>query len=287
MAYFYGAFFLFIDNPWTLYGFIVWKRVVSPLIKTSPFMFHGKKQVIQVWMLSKHDIIFIFRLNVPLRTNINLKRKWVLLSFVLSSVYCCTISGEKPQNVFYLWHIVLHLPLACGYIERLGDHKFNIVCQMKHFCGAGSPHSLLDAFSVCHVLAACCKYLCIGNVTETTNRCFSFAFQPGLIEATKALLWRTRFAVICYEFLSYISKAACDTVLFHSQGCSKNSPGLHVVMGNEACDMDSMVSALTFAYFLSKVCNAEPNKPLLLRCAWKIVPEIIDVIILDYCFVHH
>ncbi len=123
MAYFYGACFLFI----------VWKRAVSPLIKTSPFMFHGKKQVIQVWMLSKHDIIFIFRLNVPLRTNINLKRKWVLLSFVLSAVYCCTISGEKPQNVFYLWHIVLHLPLACGYIERLGDHKFNIVCQMKHF----------------------------------------------------------------------------------------------------------------------------------------------------------
>uniref|UniRef100_A0A8C2CAE1 Prune exopolyphosphatase n=1 Tax=Cyprinus carpio TaxID=7962 RepID=A0A8C2CAE1_CYPCA len=34
--------------------------------------------------------------------------------------------------------------------------------------------------------------------------------------------------------------------------CSKNSPGLHVVMGNEACDMDSMVSAMTFAYFLSK-----------------------------------
>ncbi|ROJ29326.1 Exopolyphosphatase PRUNE1 [Anabarilius grahami] len=36
------------------------------------------------------------------------------------------------------------------------------------------------------------------------------------------------------------------------KACSKNSPGLHVVMGNEACDVDSMVSALTFAYFLSK-----------------------------------
>lgn len=34
----------------------------------------------------------------------------------------------------------------------------------------------------------------------------------------------------------------------------KNSSGqLHVVLGNEACDIDSMVSALTFAYFLSKV----------------------------------
>lgn len=34
----------------------------------------------------------------------------------------------------------------------------------------------------------------------------------------------------------------------------KKSLGLlHVVLGNEACDMDSMVSAITFAYFLSKV----------------------------------
>lgn len=34
----------------------------------------------------------------------------------------------------------------------------------------------------------------------------------------------------------------------------KNSSGqLNVVLGNEACDLDSMVSALTLAYFLSKV----------------------------------
>lgn len=30
-------------------------------------------------------------------------------------------------------------------------------------------------------------------------------------------------------------------------------PGFHVVLGNEACDVDSMVSALAYAYFLSKV----------------------------------
>ncbi|TRY86386.1 hypothetical protein DNTS_012150, partial [Danionella cerebrum] len=42
---------------------------------------------------------------------------------------------------------------------------------------------------------------------------------------------------------------SCRDVL---EGCGRNSPGLHVVMGNEACDMDSMVSALTFAYLLSK-----------------------------------
>ncbi|XP_017334001.1 exopolyphosphatase PRUNE1 isoform X2 [Ictalurus punctatus] len=37
----------------------------------------------------------------------------------------------------------------------------------------------------------------------------------------------------------------------------KNSSGqLHVVLGNEACDVDSMVSALTFAYFLSKTIDS-------------------------------
>lgn len=41
------------------------------------------------------------------------------------------------------------------------------------------------------------------------------------------------------------------------KGCCKDSPGLHVVMGNEACDMDSMVSALTFAYFLSKTLDSK------------------------------
>ncbi|XP_059836300.1 exopolyphosphatase PRUNE1 isoform X1 [Hypanus sabinus] len=31
-----------------------------------------------------------------------------------------------------------------------------------------------------------------------------------------------------------------------------SAPGVHVVMGNEACDLDSMVSAIAFAYFLTK-----------------------------------
>ncbi|GAA6232427.1 protein prune homolog isoform X1 [Lates japonicus] len=34
-------------------------------------------------------------------------------------------------------------------------------------------------------------------------------------------------------------------------------PQFHVVMGNEACDVDSMVSALAFAYFLSKTVHSE------------------------------
>ncbi|XP_066540195.1 exopolyphosphatase PRUNE1 isoform X2 [Hoplias malabaricus] len=47
---------------------------------------------------------------------------------------------------------------------------------------------------------------------------------------------------------------SCRDVL---QGHMKNSSGLlHVVLGNEACDMDSMVSALTFAYFLSKTLDS-------------------------------
>lgn len=37
------------------------------------------------------------------------------------------------------------------------------------------------------------------------------------------------------------------------QGHMNSSEQLHIVLGNEACDIDSMVSALTFAYFLSKV----------------------------------
>ncbi|XP_017260386.1 exopolyphosphatase PRUNE1, partial [Kryptolebias marmoratus] len=34
-------------------------------------------------------------------------------------------------------------------------------------------------------------------------------------------------------------------------------PGVHVVLGNEACDLDSMVSSLAFAYFLSKTVGGE------------------------------
>ncbi|XP_013884000.1 exopolyphosphatase PRUNE1 isoform X2 [Austrofundulus limnaeus] len=34
-------------------------------------------------------------------------------------------------------------------------------------------------------------------------------------------------------------------------------PGIHVVLGNEACDLDSMVSSLVFAYFLSKSAGGE------------------------------
>ncbi|KAG5856527.1 hypothetical protein ANANG_G00008880 [Anguilla anguilla] len=47
---------------------------------------------------------------------------------------------------------------------------------------------------------------------------------------------------------------SCQFVL---KGPPKSSPGLHVVLGNEACDLDSMVSSLTFAYFLSKVSGSE------------------------------
>ncbi|XP_024255155.1 exopolyphosphatase PRUNE1-like [Oncorhynchus tshawytscha] len=35
------------------------------------------------------------------------------------------------------------------------------------------------------------------------------------------------------------------------KGSSEGSSGIHVVLGNEACDLDSMVSSLAFAYFLS------------------------------------
>uniref|UniRef100_A0A3Q2CX63 Prune exopolyphosphatase n=1 Tax=Cyprinodon variegatus TaxID=28743 RepID=A0A3Q2CX63_CYPVA len=35
-------------------------------------------------------------------------------------------------------------------------------------------------------------------------------------------------------------------------------PGVHVVLGNEACDVDSMVSALAFAYFLFRTAGGDP-----------------------------
>ncbi|MCJ8728211.1 hypothetical protein PDJAM_G00001770 [Pangasius djambal] len=48
---------------------------------------------------------------------------------------------------------------------------------------------------------------------------------------------------------------SCRDVL---KGHMKNShEQLHVVLGNEACDIDSMVSALTFAYFLSKTFDSK------------------------------
>ncbi|KAM3873562.1 exopolyphosphatase PRUNE1 [Diretmus argenteus] len=37
----------------------------------------------------------------------------------------------------------------------------------------------------------------------------------------------------------------------------ETSPGFHVVLGNEACDLDSMVCALAYAYFLSKTLQSE------------------------------
>lgn len=41
-------------------------------------------------------------------------------------------------------------------------------------------------------------------------------------------------------------------------------PEFHVVLGNEACDLDSMVSALAYAYFLSQTAHSEvPVLPLL------------------------
>ncbi|XP_056617802.1 exopolyphosphatase PRUNE1 [Triplophysa dalaica] len=47
---------------------------------------------------------------------------------------------------------------------------------------------------------------------------------------------------------------SCRDVL---EGDCKDSPGLHIILGNEACDTDSMVSAMTFAYFLSKTLDSK------------------------------
>ncbi|XP_037639550.1 exopolyphosphatase PRUNE1 [Sebastes umbrosus] len=52
------------------------------------------------------------------------------------------------------------------------------------------------------------------------------------------------------EFLSSCSRAV-------KVDPDQAGSGFHVVLGNEACDMDSMVCALTYAYFLSKTGHSE------------------------------
>ncbi|XP_041843694.1 exopolyphosphatase PRUNE1 [Melanotaenia boesemani] len=52
------------------------------------------------------------------------------------------------------------------------------------------------------------------------------------------------------EFLSGCRQAVKGNV-------DRQGPGFHVVLGNEACDLDSMVSALAFAYFLFKTTHSE------------------------------
>uniref|UniRef100_A0A8C3ASJ9 Prune exopolyphosphatase n=1 Tax=Cyclopterus lumpus TaxID=8103 RepID=A0A8C3ASJ9_CYCLU len=53
---------------------------------------------------------------------------------------------------------------------------------------------------------------------------------------------------VYHERIMTFNPAAPTTVVNPDQAGS----GLHVVLGNEACDLDSMVCALTYAYFLSK-----------------------------------
>uniref|UniRef100_A0A1A7Z4L8 Prune homolog n=1 Tax=Iconisemion striatum TaxID=60296 RepID=A0A1A7Z4L8_9TELE len=47
------------------------------------------------------------------------------------------------------------------------------------------------------------------------------------------------------------------------ENTDQGGPRFHVVLGNEACDLDSMVSALAFAYFLFKTTDGEVILPLL------------------------
>ncbi|XP_061145685.1 exopolyphosphatase PRUNE1 isoform X6 [Syngnathus typhle] len=49
---------------------------------------------------------------------------------------------------------------------------------------------------------------------------------------------------------------ACHAAVQTSAGLPSGCP-FHVVLGNEACDLDSMVSSLAYAYFLSKTCGIE------------------------------
>ncbi|CAJ1061298.1 exopolyphosphatase PRUNE1 [Xyrichtys novacula] len=48
----------------------------------------------------------------------------------------------------------------------------------------------------------------------------------------------------------------CERAMKVSPG--EAGSGFHIVLGNEACDVDSMVCALAYAYFLSKTANSPP-----------------------------
>ncbi|KAJ8339629.1 hypothetical protein SKAU_G00342620 [Synaphobranchus kaupii] len=52
---------------------------------------------------------------------------------------------------------------------------------------------------------------------------------------------------------------SCSAALKHG---SEEHSGFHVVLGNEACDVDSMVSALSFAYFLFKTSGSSGRTPV-------------------------
>uniref|UniRef100_A0A3Q2VBH7 Prune exopolyphosphatase n=1 Tax=Haplochromis burtoni TaxID=8153 RepID=A0A3Q2VBH7_HAPBU len=58
-----------------------------------------------------------------------------------------------------------------------------------------------------------------------------------------------------------------EEFLTSCQRAVKVGPGFHVVLGNEACDIDSMVSALAYAYFLSKVSHSPISQFLNLNYA--------------------
>uniref|UniRef100_A0A3Q2WLS5 Prune exopolyphosphatase n=1 Tax=Haplochromis burtoni TaxID=8153 RepID=A0A3Q2WLS5_HAPBU len=63
-------------------------------------------------------------------------------------------------------------------------------------------------------------------------------------------------------------------------------PGFHVVLGNEACDIDSMVSALAYAYFLSKVSHS-PIKHFALALQAYLLQSFLLACLLSFLFMYY
>ncbi|KAG9334705.1 hypothetical protein JZ751_007240 [Albula glossodonta] len=53
-----------------------------------------------------------------------------------------------------------------------------------------------------------------------------------------------------------------EKIISQKQKGGQADSGIHVVLGNEACDLDSMVSAISFAYFLSKTSGSSGRTPV-------------------------
>lgn len=70
----------------------------------------------------------------------------------------------------------------------------------------------------------------------------------------------------CVDIVIFV-RASCQSFIHnhtHPQdsGQAPASSGFHVVLGNEACDVDSMVCSLAYAYFLSKVMLGQSSWPI-------------------------
>ena len=79
-------------------------------------------------------------------------------------------------------------------------------------------------------------------------------FDGYLFGRDQSFSGMVQFYTLEVEIMSFHKKKhSINLVQLISQNKGVKGGMLHVVLGNEACDLDSAVSALTYSYYLSKV----------------------------------